>query len=189
MTPAGFTGISGYSAVLRIRLIWFQRLASIILFMQDACHYISIYQILFLYVCLPAIIYVCIVCGNKENLSINRMSEKTSCGRKPTVHPQLVKYPALIFKKIPCGNKSSCLDFHTVWRVAVCFLIPSSSHLCIRHLHSIQVRWSSSKLWMIGFHVFQLTWKQGQSYHRALLAHSCPGKVQPDLHSHQRFAG
>lgn len=88
------------------------------------------------YVCLQSYMYAQFVVI--KIVSINRMSIKTNCGRKPAVQPQLsddcFKYLVLIFMKFLSGNKPSCLDFHTGSKVAMCFLTPSNMPLCTRHL-------------------------------------------------------
>lgn len=65
------------------------------------------------------------------------MSIKINCGQKAAVHSQLsddwLKYLVLIFKKVLCGNKPSCLDFHTGSKIAMCFLTLSSVPLCMGH--------------------------------------------------------
>lgn len=70
-------------------------------------------------------------------VSIIRMSIKINCGWETAVHSQLsddwLKYLVLIFKKVLCGNKLSCLDFHDGSKVAMYFLTLSSLPLCMGH--------------------------------------------------------
>lgn len=140
LTPTNFTGVSDYSALMRIRLLWFQHL-TLITQIRLMTIFVSWYHIyVYMYVCLQSCVQFFVI----KIVSLNRMSIKVNCGRKPTRHPQLsdewLKYLVLIFKKVLCGNKPSCLDFLTVSKVATCFLTPSSMPLCMRHLCSVCIQ-------------------------------------------------